>query len=169
MFKKILVLLYIILGAESFAEVILNLGWLVDTAVVSEVLLFRLHIIYGLLLGSVLQPRDGAADPFEQLEAERKTRKKTKIRWWEVLSVQVYTRWKVLHVLNSHHWPASHSPPSFARSPGWQPILCRYDLRLSQPIRKQSDESPSQWLDETRWHQVHSLYSKLSENIHLYM
>lgn len=80
--KKILVLLYIILGAESFAEVILNLGWFVDTAVVSEVLLFRLHIIYGLLLGSVLQPRDGAADPFEQLEAERKTRKKTKIRWW---------------------------------------------------------------------------------------
>lgn len=61
--------------AESFAEVILNLGWFVDTAVVSEVLLFRLHIIYGLLLGSVLQPRDGAADPFQQLEAERKQAK----------------------------------------------------------------------------------------------
>lgn len=73
--KKILILLYIILGAESFAEVILNLGWFVDTAVVSEVLLFRLHIIYGLLLGSVLQPRDGAADPFQQLEAERKQAK----------------------------------------------------------------------------------------------
>lgn len=65
------------LGAESFAEVILNLGWFVDTAVVSEVLLFRLHVIYGLLLGSVLQPRDGATDPFQQLKAERKHEEKT--------------------------------------------------------------------------------------------
>ncbi len=50
-----------------------------DTAVVSEVLLFRLHIIYSLLLGSVLQPGDGATDPLQQLEAERKTRRKQKI------------------------------------------------------------------------------------------
>lgn len=47
-----------------------------DTAVVSEVLLFRLHIIYSLLLGSVLQPGDGATNPLQQLEAERKTRRK---------------------------------------------------------------------------------------------
>lgn len=25
----------------------------------------------------------------------------------------------------SHHWPASHSPPSAARSPGWPPAPCR--------------------------------------------
>lgn len=48
-----------------------------DTAVVSEVLLFCLHIIYGLLLGSVLQPGDGPTDPFQQLEAERKDEEKT--------------------------------------------------------------------------------------------
>ena len=54
----------------------LNLGWFVDAAVVSEVLLFCLHVIYGLLLGSVLQPGDGATDPLQQLEAERRTRRK---------------------------------------------------------------------------------------------
>ena len=54
----------------------LNLGWFVDAAVVSEVLLFRLHVVYSLLLGSVLQPGDGATDPLQQLEAERKTRRK---------------------------------------------------------------------------------------------
>lgn len=54
-----------------------NLGRFVDAAVVSEVLLLRLHIVYGLLLGSVLQPRDGAMDPFQQLEAEEKMRRNT--------------------------------------------------------------------------------------------
>lgn len=42
-----------------------------DTAVVSEVLLLRLHIIDRLLLGSVLQPGDGPTDPLQQLVAER--------------------------------------------------------------------------------------------------
>ena len=55
---------------------ILNLGWFVDAAVVSEVLLFGLHLVHGLLLGSVLQPGDGATDPLQQLEAERRTRTK---------------------------------------------------------------------------------------------
>lgn len=50
----------------------LNLGWFVDAAVVSEVLLFRLHVVYSLLLGSVLQPGDGATDPFQQLQKEEK-------------------------------------------------------------------------------------------------
>lgn len=54
-----------------------NLGRFVDAAVVSEVLLLRLHIVYGLLLGSVLQPRDGATDPFQQLEAEGEMRRDT--------------------------------------------------------------------------------------------
>lgn len=63
-------------GAESIAEVNVNLWWFVDTAVVSEVLLFRLHIIYSLFLGSVLQPGDGPTDPLQQLEAERKNRRK---------------------------------------------------------------------------------------------
>lgn len=49
----------------------------------------------------------------------------------------------------SHHWPVSRSPPSFARSPGWQPALCRFDLRLSQPIRRESDEWSWTWLDKT--------------------
>lgn len=55
-----------------------DLGWFVDTAVVSEVLLFRLHFIYSLLPGSVLQPWDGATDPFQQLDSEKETRIKTK-------------------------------------------------------------------------------------------
>lgn len=55
---------------------ILNLGRFVDAAVVSEVLLLGLHIVHGLLLGSVLQPGDGATDPLQQLEAERKMRRK---------------------------------------------------------------------------------------------
>lgn len=38
-----------------------------DTAVVPEVLLLRLHVVHGLLLGPVLQPGDGATDPLQQL------------------------------------------------------------------------------------------------------
>lgn len=52
----------------------LYLGWFVHTAVVSEVLLFHLHVIYSLLLGSVLQPGDGPTDPLQELEAERTAR-----------------------------------------------------------------------------------------------
>lgn len=54
------------------AEVDPNLWWFVDAAVVSEVLLLRLHIVYGFLLGSVLQPGDGPTDPLQQLGAVRK-------------------------------------------------------------------------------------------------
>lgn len=80
---------------------ILNLGWFVDAAVVPEVLLLCLHIIDGLLLGSVLQPWDGATDPFQQLMAERKHEEKTNnqhkmirntamIKSEEVLTVHVH-------------------------------------------------------------------------------
>lgn len=71
------IFLCIFMGAESTAEVVLYLGWFVDTAVISEVLLFGLHVIHGLLLGSVLQPGDGPTDPLQQLEADRKTVRKT--------------------------------------------------------------------------------------------
>lgn len=43
-----------------------------DTAVVSEVFLLGLHVVHGLLLGTVLQPGDGATDPLQQLEARGK-------------------------------------------------------------------------------------------------
>lgn len=33
----------------------------------------------------------------------------------------------------SHHWPASHSPPSAAHSLGWQPAPCRSCWPLSPP------------------------------------
>lgn len=71
-------LLCLFVGTEGFADAIVNLGWFVDTAVVSEVLLFRLHFVYSLLLGSVLQPGDGAIDPLQQLEAEMTMRRKQK-------------------------------------------------------------------------------------------
>ena len=131
----------------------LDLWWFVDAAVVSEVLLLCLHVIYSFLLGSVLQPGDGPTDPLQQLEANGKTRKNTSgtTSSWSAMdnleSGWVWTCWRVLQVLYSRHWPASRSPPSFARSPGWQPELCRYDLQLSQPIRKQSDERRSRWLN----------------------
>lgn len=41
-----------------------------DAAVISEVLLFGLHVADGLLLGSILQPGDGGADPLQQLTVE---------------------------------------------------------------------------------------------------
>lgn len=48
-----------------------NLGRFVHSAVVSEVLLFGLHVIYSLLLGSVLQPGDRSTDPLQQLDRKR--------------------------------------------------------------------------------------------------
>ena len=57
------------------AEINVNLWWFVDAAVVSEVLLFGLHVIHGFLLGPVLKPGDGPADPLQQLEAEGATRR----------------------------------------------------------------------------------------------
>jgi len=127
------------------AERFLNLGWFVHCAVVSEVLLLRLHIVYGLLLGSVLQPGDRPTDPLEELEAERKMRPGNKKR---VISsvletheqVNKYNDGRCTHASYSHHSPVSRSPPSSAHSPDWQPELCRYGLRLSRPIRKQFDE-----------------------------
>lgn len=68
------------LVSSHIAQVIFNLGWFVDAAVVSEVLLFGLHVIYSLLLGSVLQPGDGTTDPLQQLEAERKTRRRLRTK-----------------------------------------------------------------------------------------
>lgn len=50
----------------------MNLWWFVDTAVVSEVLLFGLEVFDSFFWGSVLQPWDGAVDPFQQLKANMK-------------------------------------------------------------------------------------------------
>lgn len=55
-----------------------HLWWFMDTTVIPEVLLFCLHIVDSLLLGSVLQPGDGAADPFQQLYAEKTNKQKKK-------------------------------------------------------------------------------------------
>lgn len=43
-----------------------------NSAVVSEVLLLGLHVVYGLLLGSVLQPGDRPTDPLQQLDGGEK-------------------------------------------------------------------------------------------------
>lgn len=43
-----------------------------DAAVISEVLLLCLHMAHGLLLGSILEPGDGPADPLQQLKVEVK-------------------------------------------------------------------------------------------------
>lgn len=50
----------------------MNLRWFVDTAIVSEVLQFLLHLRHGLLCVPILQPGDGPTDPFQQLETDRK-------------------------------------------------------------------------------------------------
>lgn len=51
-------------------KVTADLWWFVDAAVISEVLLFGLHVADSLLLGSILQPGDGFADPLQQLTGE---------------------------------------------------------------------------------------------------
>lgn len=52
------------------SKVTANLWWFMDAAVISEVLLFGLHVADGLLLGSILQPGDGGADPLQQLKVD---------------------------------------------------------------------------------------------------
>jgi len=49
---------------------LLHAGRLVDAAVVPEVLQLLLHGAHGLLRRAVLQPRDGAVDPLQQLGGE---------------------------------------------------------------------------------------------------
>lgn len=44
----------------------------------------------------------------------------------------VQDNWRKIGVC-SHHWPASHSPPSAAHSLGWQPAPCRSCWPLSLP------------------------------------
>lgn len=51
-----------------------------DTAVVSEVLLFCLHFTHSLLPLSVLQPGDGATDPFQQLDLAEEDKDEEKKR-----------------------------------------------------------------------------------------
>lgn len=46
---------------------LLDLGRFVEAAVVSEVLELLLHGLHGVLRHTVLQPRDGTADPLQQL------------------------------------------------------------------------------------------------------
>lgn len=46
----------------------LDLGGLVQAAVVPEILQFLLHGLHGVLWGPVLQPGDGATNPLQQLE-----------------------------------------------------------------------------------------------------
>lgn len=47
---------------------LLHTGWLVDTAVVTEVLQLLLHSTHGLLCHAVLKPGNGATDPLQQLK-----------------------------------------------------------------------------------------------------
>ena len=49
---------------------LLHLGRLVQAPVVAEVLQLLLHGVHGVLGRPVLQPRDGSADPLQQLQGE---------------------------------------------------------------------------------------------------
>lgn len=94
-----------------------------DTAVVSEVLLFCLHFTHSLLPLSVLQPGDGATDPFQQLdlaEEDKDEGKKQKTLDTKHMRKESTQQAPVepCHVSHSHHWPTSRSPPSSAHSPG---------------------------------------------------
>lgn len=134
-------------GAAVFHS---NLGRFVHSAVVSEVLLFGLHVIYSLLLGSVLQPGDRSTDPLQQLDRKRKETAGN--AQWDIIQ---HVRCHEGRPSYSRHSPASRSPPSFVRSPDWQPALCRYGWLPSQPVRKQP------WATfTTTGHKLHRLYSE---------
>lgn len=81
------------------------LGGFVHTAVVSEVLLLHLHVIYSLLLGSVLQPGDGPTDPLQELRAERTVHEQVVFlptrRWWRFPCCSTHVTGQLLVVL--HH------------------------------------------------------------------
>lgn len=49
---------------------LLNAWRLVDASVVAEILQLLLHGAHGLLRRAVLQPRDGATDPLQQLQRD---------------------------------------------------------------------------------------------------
>lgn len=51
---------------------LLNFRWFVKSSVVPEILQLLLHGLHGVLRNAVLQPRDGSANPLQQLKRERK-------------------------------------------------------------------------------------------------
>lgn len=89
-----------------------------DTAVVSEVLLFRLHVIYSLLLGSVLQPGDGPTDPLQKLEADKEQtdRKSKQPNVFLVLMMPRKSRSKL--IVHLHCKVNEHMEPSEAQRSG---------------------------------------------------
>lgn len=64
---------------------LLDLGGLVQAAVIPEVLQFLLHGLHGVLWGPILQPGDGTTDPLQQLQRAMTRRLELKI----VLKLQV--------------------------------------------------------------------------------
>lgn len=70
----------------------------------------------------------------------------------------------------SHHWPASHSPPSAAHSLGWQPALCRSCWPPSPPgwrgRGEKQRETPSSV--KARWCYSGWIFSVSSKNLKWY-
>lgn len=71
----------------------------------------------------------------------------------------------------SPRWPASRTPPSVSRSPGWRPAPCRYGWQLSRPERESSNSWFTQihaartftqrwrYVTMTAFHVCHLIYS----------
>lgn len=66
----------------------------------------------------------------------------------------------------SHHWPASHSPPSAAHSLGWQPAPCRSCWPLSPPGWRGRGEKQCE-THKCIWALV--LFSHLYYTLHVYL